>query len=98
MKILKIYCINFLFYDLIQIIIVESIRTCCNADSKLSHVKIFNFNVPFFVQKLYQYIGILLFIISVNEFFTDLMKHFIGRLRPHFFNVRKKTQNIYKFS
>jgi uncharacterized protein (UPF0305 family) len=67
-------------------------RAFKNADAfDKKTVIIFNRNVPVLVQKLYHYIGILLFVMSVNQFLTDMAKYVVGRYRPHFIEVIIKS-------
>jgi hypothetical protein len=69
-------------------VIVELIRSVRKLDSwDKSTVQLFNWKVPLLVQKLYQYLGILLFALSVNQILTDMTKFVVGRLRPHFIEV-----------
>ena len=58
-----------------------------NEDEDKESKQLHNWSVSPFVQNLYQYIGLLLFGMSLNQFLTDATKFAVGRLRPHFMDV-----------
>ncbi|CAO1303717.1 unnamed protein product [Diamesa tonsa] len=65
---------------------VEIIRCKLNLDTE-NQVKVFNQNLPNWVQNGYKYIGLFGFGAACSQLATDIGKYSIGRLRPHFFDV-----------
>ncbi|KAG5675412.1 hypothetical protein PVAND_005320 [Polypedilum vanderplanki] len=78
--------------SVVFVFIVELIHKFNNSykydddDDKESKI-LYKWNISPFIQNLYQYIGLLLFGISINQFITDGTKFVVGRLRPHFMDV-----------
>lgn len=58
-----------------------------SSTSRMSNLKLFNRNIPLWAVNIYKYVGIFLFGASISVLTTDIAKHIIGRLRPHFFEV-----------
>lgn len=50
-------------------------------------IKLFNHEFPFWLAKAYSHVGVFLFGILATELVTDIGKHSIGRLRPHFMDL-----------
>lgn len=87
-------CFFFYFSLFNQIATVEIIRSKLNLDSE-NQVKVFNQNLPNWVQNGYKYIGLFGFGAACSQLATDIGKYSIGRLRPHFFDVSIKTMFFY---
>ncbi|XP_074640820.1 phospholipid phosphatase 1-like [Tubulanus polymorphus] len=85
---------------ILTIILVEGLtyrfKKPLTVDAKL--FKLGNLRINRFVFNCYKYIGLLIFNIFVNQFFTDVGKYSIGRLRPHFFAVCKPDYSKFNCS
>lgn len=55
--------------------------------NQISDLKLFDRDIPLWAVNIYKFVGIFLFGASLNVLTTDIAKHMIGRLRPHFFDV-----------
>lgn len=84
--------VNFSFF-LYQILIIELLRERRSLDDD-RQMKLFNWNVPVFIQNLYKYIGFFVFGAACCQLTTDIAKYSIGRYRPHFISV---SLNIFPF-
>ena len=60
------------------------------------HFTLFSWNVPVWTQNLYMYAGFFTFGAFCCQSATDIAKYSIGRLRPHFLNVREIINKIVK--
>jgi phosphatidate phosphatase len=77
---------------IIIIIIAEIVRWNLHMDIE-KEMELFGRNIPIWVQNLYKYIGIFLFGVVCNQMITNLGKHVVGRLRPHFISLCKPTMH-----
>lgn len=60
-------------------------------------LKVFGYVIPIWMQNCYKYIGILFFGAACSQLTTDIAKYTIGRLRPHFINVRDNFEFNFRF-
>jgi phosphatidate phosphatase len=80
-----LYSTGFLV-PIICIVVIEFIRWKFNMDEE-HEMKVFGYEIPFWVQNVYKYVGVLLFGAACSHLTTDIGKYAIGRLRPHFISV-----------
>lgn len=71
---------------LLIIVTVEVARSNLKADDT-SELKLFGRQIPQTVQNVYKYGGVFVFGHIVTVLLTDMAKHIVGRLRPHFISV-----------
>lgn len=71
---------------IIVIVVTEVVRGRVKK-SEAHPLKVWNWNVPFWVVQAYKSIGMFGFGAAVSQLLTDVGKYTIGRLRPHFFDV-----------
>jgi phosphatidate phosphatase len=71
---------------LLIVVTVEVVRTNLKADEK-NELKLFGHQIPQTVQNVYKYGGLFVFGHLVTVLLTDMGKHIVGRLRPHFISV-----------
>uniref|UniRef100_A0AAG5DDL4 Phosphatidic acid phosphatase type 2/haloperoxidase domain-containing protein n=1 Tax=Anopheles atroparvus TaxID=41427 RepID=A0AAG5DDL4_ANOAO len=71
---------------IIVILITEVIRAR-RKTSDAHPLKVWNWDIPFWVVQSYKSIGMFGFGAAVSQLLTDVGKYTIGRLRPHFFDV-----------
>lgn len=71
---------------IIVILLTEVIRGR-RKTSEAHPLKVWNYNIPFWVVQAYKSIGMFGFGAAVSQLLTDVGKYTIGRLRPHFFDV-----------
>lgn len=69
------------------IVITEFTRWKLSVDGNQQRVKLFNRDIPFWVVSVYKNVGLFLFGSFVSLLTTDIGKHALGRLRPHFMDV-----------
>jgi phosphatidate phosphatase len=72
-----------LLVPLISISVIEFFRWKFNMDER-REVKLFGYEIPFWVQNVYKYAGLVFFGAACSHLTTDIGKYAIGRLRPHF--------------
>lgn len=70
----------------IAVLVTEFVRWRLSMDPERD-LKLFGYEIPFWVQNIYKYYGIFLFGAACSQLTTDIGKYSIGRFRPHFISV-----------
>jgi phosphatidate phosphatase len=77
---------------ILTILITEMVRWKLQLDGD-RQLQLFGYEIPFWAQNLYRYIGFFLFGATCCQLVTDIAKYSIGRFRPHFITLCQPVMN-----